>query len=602
VNWTVLAAIAGLILLVVTVRFGLRWFAYAVAGWSVFIMWWLVIWLSPPLLAWVELVAPFAYVGYRIFRGRIRRWLDHGPKRPPFRAIRRWPRFIPVFFLRRRIRRLDHSPERVSARRLRRRPMGVARALGGKLKIRRWEKMADGNIRLAVTIRAAGETFRALSPVERQKREAEYAAMVGGRDVSISPDLERADRGYLTIHRYPPEPEPDYTGTLGAWPGWPGADDFSKPIPIGVAVKTGEPVGLRLFAGGMRNILIFGVPGSGKSVGAAEIIATAAQDRTVDLWGLDGGGGTDMEFWRHRMSHYEVKIERAFLMVQELKAEIDRRSEAMVAARRRVIDPHDSKILLVMEEFATFTDEKRKRCIATGIVRSGKEDDPSESFADALAYVGRLGRKYGVGIVLITQVPTVKTIPSQLRGLVQYAWGFRCRDRGGWQAGFGGGVPFVRLDKSRPGTSMLLADNDDPLLMRSYFISDEELEEIAAATSLAPVDSLAPDTDTFSADLCLGIGENGAAPSEIAAAPIAAPYVPDAWDLAVLAEAGMPGKTGAELINLVGGLSAGAARKRLKILTGAGYLSAPARPKVTDPQLYVTTLTGREAIKAESQG
>ena len=106
--------------------------------------------------------------------------------------------------------------------------------------------------------------------------------------------------------------------------------------------------------------------------------------------------------------------------------------------------------------------------------------------------------------------------------------------------------------------------------------------------------------------MCLENGENGAAPSEIVAAPSAAPgaapYVPDAWDLAVLAEAGMPGKTGAELINLVGGLSAGAARKRLKILTGAGYLSAPPRPKVTDPQLYVTTLTGREAIKAESQG
>jgi hypothetical protein len=566
-NWTVLAAIAGLLLFVAFVRFGLRWFLYVVAGWFAFIMWVVVMYLSPPLLAWVELVAPFIY----LFRHRIRRWLDRGPRRPPARRLRRWPR-------------------------------GVARALGGRLKIRKWTETDEGNIRLAVAIRAAGETFRALAPTEKAKREAEYAAMVGGRDVTISPDAERADRGFLTIHRYPPPPEPDYTSALGAWPGWPGADDFSKPIPVGVAVRTGAPVGLSLFAGGMKNILIFGVPGSGKSVGAAEIIATAAQDPTVDLWGLDGGGGTDMEFWRHRMSHYEVKIERAFLMIQELKAEIDRRSEAMVAARRRVIDPRDPKILLIMEEFATFTDEKRKRCIETGQVRSGKEDDPSESFADALAYVGRLGRKYGVGIVLITQVPTVKTIPSQLRGLVQYAWGFRCRDRGGWQAGFGGGVPFVRLDKSRPGTSMLLADNDDPLLMRSYFISDEELEEIAAATSLAPVDSLAPDTDTISADLCLETGENSAAPSEIVAAPSAAPgaalYVPDAWDLAVLAEATF-GKTGPSLIAAVEGLSAGAARKRLKILTGANLLSAPPRLKVTDPQLYMTTILGREALKRE---
>ncbi len=456
---------------------------------------------------------------------------------------------------------------------------------------------AFGGAKLNVML-PAGQTFR-LPPLEKIRLEHRYASLLDCRSVSLTDNAMHGRRGTIHIHRMAPEPEPDYTGDLGPWPGWPGADDFSQPIPLGIAAKTGEPVGLRLFSGGMKNILVFGVPGSGKSVGAAEIIATAAQDPTVDLWGLDGGGGTDMEFWRHRMSHYEVKIEQAFLLIQELKVEIDRRSEAMVAAKRRVIDPHDPKILLVMEEFATFTDEKRKRCIATGAVRSSKEDDPSESFADAVAYVGRLGRKYGVGIVLITQVPTVKTIPGQLRGLVQYAWGFRCRDRGGWQAGFGGGVPFVRLDKSRPGTSILLAENDDPLLMRSYFISDIELEQIAAATSLAPVDSLAPATDTVSSDLCLENPENIAAPSEIPAAPDAAPYAPDSWDLAVLAAA-TDGRTGPDLYNnLVGGLSAGAARKRLKILTGAGYLSAPPRLKVTDPQLYMTTVMGREALKRD---
>ena len=84
----------------------------------------------------------------------------------------------------------------------------MARALGGRLKIRKWTETDEGNVRLAVAIRGADETFRALSPVEQKKREAEYATMVGGRDVTISPDPDRADRGYLTIHRYPPEPEP----------------------------------------------------------------------------------------------------------------------------------------------------------------------------------------------------------------------------------------------------------------------------------------------------------------------------------------------------------------------------------------------------------
>lgn len=445
----------------------------------------------------------------------------------------------------------------------------------------------------------ANLSFRDLSPSERTAMERRYAWLFACRKVTVHSDPMNARRGWIDVYREAEPTPPDHTGSLGPWPGWPGADDFSKPIPIGIAARTGEAVGLRLFVNGMKNILIFGVPGSGKSVGAAEIIATAAQDPTVDIWGLDGGGGTDMEFWRQRMSHYEVKIERAFLMIQELKAEIDRRSEAMVGARRRVIDPGDPKILLVMEEFATFTDEKRKRCIETGLVRNSKEDDPSESFADALAYVGRLGRKYGVGLVLITQVPTVKTIPGQLRGLVQYAWGFRCRDRGGWHAGFGGGVPFARLDRKRPGTSMLLADEDDAILMRSYYISDDELEEIAAATSLAPAALPVPDTDTFSSELCLETKENVVAlPVSPAAQPVAQPaaLVLGAWDRAVLEACTFP-KTRAEIVGLVPSGGDSTVRRRLKALTDSGYLSA-ARATTTNPLTYVTTLAGRAEVTA----
>jgi hypothetical protein len=180
----------------------------------------------------------------------------------------------------------------------------------------------------------------------------------------------------------------------------------------------------------------------------------------------------------------------------------------------------------------------------------------------------------------------------------------------GWRSQ---GYNAAKLNRSRKGSFILSPETDLPIRGRCFFLTPSELTEIAERSvivdntndsddSLAPVDSLAPDTGTTSADLCLETGENGAAPSEIGAAPDAAPYVPDAWDLAVLAAA-TDGRTGPDLYNnLVGGLSAGAARKRLKILTEAGYLSAPPRPKVTDPQLYVTTLTGREAIKAESQG
>lgn len=468
-------------------------------------------------------------------------------------------------------------------------------------RVERIEHLEDDRIRYHLTL-PANQNFRGLSPNERAKVEARWEWLLDCRKVTIHSDTLRGRQGTVTVDHLPEPPEADYPADLGPWPGWPGADDFSESIPVG-ETKTGKLVSLLMVTdSGCRNMLMFGQPGSGKSVAASEVEACAAQDSTVEMWLADGGGGTDLEFWRHRAAEYEVLPERVFLMLRKLDKEIQRRSEAMAAARRRKIDPHDSKILVVMEEFATFTDDKTKRSFETGLPSTGK-DDPGEKLIDLQARCMRLGRKYGVGFLCITQVPTVDAVPGKLRRLFQYRWGFRTLEAVAWRAGFGSGIPFVRLDAEKPGDSVLVAENGMGTRLRSYFISDEELEEIAAATSLAPVDSLAPDTGTISADLCLETGENGAAPSEIVAAPgaapAAAPYVPDAWDLAVLAEA-TDGRTGPDLYNnLVGGLSAGAARKRLKILTGAGYLSAPPRPKVTDPQLYVTTITGREALKRE---
>lgn len=472
-------------------------------------------------------------------------------------------------------------------------------------KVEEVERISEGVVLYRMTL-PANQNFRGLSPVERAKIEARWEWLLDCRKVTIHSDTLRGRQGTVTVDYLPEPPEPDYPADLGPWPGWPGADDFSQPIPVG-ETKTGRPVTLQLVTStGCRNILIFGQPGSGKSVGASEIIATAAQDPSVELWGMDGGGGTDLEFWRDRMTEYEVLPERAFLMLRKLDAEIRRRSEEMRIARRRKIDPHDPKIVVIGEEFPTFTDDKTKRSFETGLPSTGK-DDPGEKLVDLKARCQRLGRKYGVSFVDIAQVPTVDAVPGKIRRLYQYRWGFRTLEAVAWRAGMGTGIPFVRLDADKAGDSVLVTENGMGTRMRSYFISDEELEEIAAATSLAPVDSLAPDTDTISADLCLETGENGAAPSEIvaapSAAPAAAPYLPDAWDLAALSAA-IDGRIGPEAIrvaNLVEkpGLSAGAARKRLKILTGAGYLSAPPRLKVTDPQLYVTTITGREALKRE---
>src|SRR3982075_2476261 len=308
---TWMAAIGGLLLFVALVRFGLRWLLYAVAGWFAFGMWFFVMWLSPPLVAWGILVAPFACVGYLIYRRR------------------------------------HEGRAKVPARRLRRHLGGVAWMLGTQMKIRRWEPVADG-VRLAVTLRASEPSFRAMAPPAKAAREAEFSKVLGARDVTISPDAGRGDWGYLTIHRLPTQAEIDWLADVGPWPG---CADISKPIPIGLDEKGRLVCILMLY----NNLLIGGIPGAGKSVAMAMVMATAALDPTVDLWTLDGGGGVEMRVWKDRASRAESKHAPGFLMLCDLKKEVDARLEDLMASGRMKIEPGEPTILLGIEELATFT-------------------------------------------------------------------------------------------------------------------------------------------------------------------------------------------------------------------------------------------------------
>jgi S-DNA-T family DNA segregation ATPase FtsK/SpoIIIE len=397
---------------------------------------------------------------------------------------------------------------------------------------------------------------------------------------------------------------------VGPWPGPTGGID--KPIPIG-RDENGNIVYVTML---YNNLLIGGIPGAGKSVAMSMVCATGALDPTVAIWCLDGGGGVELRTWRQRAARWATNrdMPAAFRMLVDLREEMNIRLDDLMESARVKIEPGEPTILLEVEELASFTAKDKKRRFEDGEVAEPKES--GATFTEMLTDIARLSRKVGIMIVCNTQRPSATVVDPNFRDILGTALALYCRTGTssdtilgeGWRSQ---GWNAAKLNKARKGSFILSPESDTPIRGRCFFVDGDELREIAArsvATDddddsdslVASLDSLAPDTDTDSGDLCLENSENDAAPPEIAAAPVAAPYKLDLWDKAVLAAA-TDGKTGAELNidNLVGMMSAGAARKRLKILTGAGYLSAPPRPKVTDPQLYVTTITGREALKRE---
>jgi hypothetical protein len=140
--------------------------------------------------------------------------------------------------------------------------------------------------------------------------------------------------------------------------------------------------------------------------------------------------------------------------------------------------------------------------------------------------------------------------------------------------------------------------------MRSYFISDEELEEIAAATSLAPLPG-----NVF-VDSYLEDGENPVPPGvstlvSPGAAEAVSPSVSPGGlrlgdkDLAALQAALDPLERRLLILQVWGGSSYGG--KRLAALERVGYFSVPARPDPTMPKTIITTLKGREALKSAGE-
>ena len=218
-----------------------------------------------------------------------------------------------------------------------------------------------------------------------------------------------------------------------------------------------------------RNLLVAGEPGAGKSVLLQNILAQASQCTDVQLWLFDGKR-LELGMWMAAADLFiGPNIEQAIAAMAFLQAEIDRRTEAMLAAGIRKIEARHQvdMILVVLDELAYYT-------ATTGDSRQRVEITLRER--DVVAR----GRAVGIIVVAATQRPSADIIPTSLRDIFGYRCAFRCTTDvssdivlgHGWASQ---GYTAFSINPEDRGIGYLLAEGGTPKRFRSAYLSDTDI-------------------------------------------------------------------------------------------------------------------------------
>ncbi|WP_157592558.1 FtsK/SpoIIIE domain-containing protein [Solirubrobacter soli] len=287
------------------------------------------------------------------------------------------------------------------------------------------------------------------------------ASWYRAREVRVSQDT--ADAGRCTVLVVARDPLARMAGTP-----WPNLD--------AIGLSMWDPIPLALDANGQTrrirlpdsHLLIGGEPGGGKSVAMSMIVATAALDTTCTVFALDGKQ-VDLVPWENSCAAFAgANMEDALTVLRDAEVWMDSAYAALRAAGKRKVTEGDPLGVLVVDELAYYAN-------------SGKT---SKEFNGKLRDLVARGRAAGLIVVAATQKPSTDTIPSSIRDLFPARWALRCSTPEASDTVLGKGRAAAGTDASRiareaRGTGYVLDEGSAPVLCRSYFISDDQLEALA---------------------------------------------------------------------------------------------------------------------------
>ena len=303
------------------------------------------------------------------------------------------------------------------------------------------------------------------------ERGEELAACLGVRELRVARDPSDASRGQVTLVRR--DPLAERAGT--PWPQI-AAERWSlwDPIPIGVD-EDGETVCMALPE---RNVLLGGEPGAGKSAALSVVIAAAALDPDARLWLLDGKL-VELAAWAPCAQQVAgADVAEAIELLREVRSEMEARYRRLLREGRRKVSRGDGLELhlVAVDELAFYlsVEDRKQRA----------------EFADLLRDVVARGRAAGVIVVAATQKPGSDVVPTALRDLFGFRLALRCNTPQASDTILGQGWASLgyrasNIPSADRGVGYLLAEDGTPVRLRTFFLSDDDVSELAArATAL----------------------------------------------------------------------------------------------------------------------
>jgi len=296
-----------------------------------------------------------------------------------------------------------------------------------------------------------------------------------------------------------PEPVPyEHEGRLRLWvgyqdmsevkpPSWPlarsGQADVFGSVPFGTDPR-GRPVAVPLFE---VNWLCGAAPGQGKTSAVRVLACGAALDPIADLWIHEHAGKGDLEPLAQVCHRYvsgldDDSIAYSAGSLRMLRAELERRSAAL-----RKIPKEARPDGKVTRELAARRSLRLRPIVAVFDECQNVFMHPQlgAQAADDAAYVIRVGRAYGIILILATQRPDATSLPTAISGNVSARFCLKVPGQLendivlGTSSYKNGYKATAFRTKTDAGLGWLKADGD-PQIVRTYYLDLPATERAAA--------------------------------------------------------------------------------------------------------------------------
>ncbi|MFF7982301.1 FtsK/SpoIIIE domain-containing protein [Streptomyces sp. NPDC007901] len=268
---------------------------------------------------------------------------------------------------------------------------------------------------------------------------------------------------------------------------WPlmksGQADVYQPLPYGFDPR-GNLVEITLM---YSNLLVGGIPGSGKTSCALAIVLGVALDATAELWIYELKGSGDLDSVRPICHRYvsgddEPDLEAALGGMRSGIAEYQRRAEFIRSLPSSEV-PEGRKVTRALAEKYPEQNLGPRVIVIDEVQELFTHDDYKDEAAALATRLIKKGRAYGIILILLTQNPDAPSLPSSVSSSVGTRLCLAVMD---WRANnnvlgtgaYDRGLRATDISIDEQGTG-ILARSREGITVRAAFIKQTEAEDIA---------------------------------------------------------------------------------------------------------------------------